>query len=109
MPKRSPGGRVKRTQKEKRRVATPVAARTPTAAAEPLAPRERAEATQPARTAPATGTGRQSLLAGVRRPARSNAPSLVTDYAYVMSDLRRIGVLAGAAFVLLVALTFVIR
>ncbi len=33
----------------------------------------------------------------------------ITDYSYVMADLRRIGVLAGAAFIILIGLTFVIH
>lgn len=33
----------------------------------------------------------------------------ITDYSYVIADLRRIGVLAGAAFVILIALTFLIH
>jgi hypothetical protein len=33
----------------------------------------------------------------------------VTDYSYVISDLKRIGIVSACAFVALVALSFVIR
>ncbi len=109
MPKRTPGGRVRKTTREKRRAA-PVAAPPAEAAAGPaLTARERAEATHPVRAQTAAPVARPSLLAGVRRQARPNAPNLAVDYTYVMSDLRRIGILAGAAFLILIALTFVIR
>ena len=111
MPKRTPGGRVKRSQAPKdRRRPAPAAERAP-AEREPLTARERAEATHPARAPAATSAApaRQSLLASVRRPGRQTGPTLVTDYAYVMADLRRIGILAAAAFAILVVLTFVIR
>ena len=50
-----------------------------------------------------------------RTPSRSyrapRAGSLIpiTDYSYVMADLKRIGVLAAVAFVILAGLTFVIH
>lgn len=43
------------------------------------------------------------------RPARVGSLIPITDYRYVMADLRRIGVLAAAAFVILIGLTFVIH
>jgi hypothetical protein len=43
-----------------------------------------------------------------RGPRSSNAP-LITDYHYVLDDLRRIGLLAGVAFAALIGLTFVIH
>jgi len=56
-----------------------------------------------------TPAGRPSILAGVKRPARPAGPTIITDYSYVKSDLRRIGILAGAAFAVLIGLSFVIR
>lgn len=43
------------------------------------------------------------------RAPRGSAPGLSTDYRYVISDLKRIAVLAGATFAVLFGLTFVIR
>ena len=45
----------------------------------------------------------------VYRAPRIGSLIPITDYSYVMADLRRIGVLAGAAFVILIGLTFVIH
>jgi hypothetical protein len=36
-------------------------------------------------------------------------PTIITDYGYVAKDLRRIGILAGAAFAILIGLSFVIK
>ncbi len=116
MPKRIPGGRVKKEGKGRHRVAAPPATRAvgrpaATAGEPPRAQGPVAAAPSRAPVAPPSppSVPRQSLLAGVRRPARPSAPTLVTDYAYVMADLRRIGILAARAFALLIALTFVIR
>ncbi|MCL4541103.1 MAG: hypothetical protein M1396_01985 [Chloroflexi bacterium] len=43
------------------------------------------------------------------RSSRSGATGLTTDYRYVISDLKRIAVLAGATLIVLFGLTFVIR
>jgi hypothetical protein len=43
------------------------------------------------------------------RPPRSGSLIPITDYSYVMADLKRIGILAGAAFVILIGLTFVVH
>jgi hypothetical protein len=43
------------------------------------------------------------------RSSRAASLPLITDYSYVMTDLRRIGVLALGAFIILGALTFVIH
>ena len=37
------------------------------------------------------------------------ALAAITDYGYVTSDLRRIGLLAGVAFAVLIGLTFVLH
>jgi hypothetical protein len=55
-------------------------------------------------------TARPRLAASrTYRPPRSSIAPLITDYRYVLTDLRRIGVLAGVAFAVLLALTFVIH
>jgi hypothetical protein len=73
------------------------------------APQDARAAPRPA-SQPAAGSGaRQSILAGVRRTARAAGPTIITDYSYVTKDLRRIGVLAGAAFAILIGLSFVVR
>ncbi len=54
---------------------------------------------RPSATAPTATTGR------TRRPYSEYG----AEYAYVWTDLRRIGVIAGSLLVLLVLLTFVIR
>ncbi len=51
----------------------------------------------------------RSVLAGTSaRPSRA-APMLSTDYNYVTGDLRKIAVVAGSMFVIIAALSFVIR
>lgn len=47
-----------------------------------------------------------------RRPMIGNAPVAVEfnpDYTHIKRDLRRIGLLAGSFFAILVALSFVLR
>ncbi|MBI2941562.1 MAG: hypothetical protein HYY04_14100 [Chloroflexi bacterium] len=56
---------------------------------------------------PPAATRSSSRLA-VRPSARPATP-IATDYRYVLSDLKRIGVLAALAFALLGTLSFVIR
>ena len=58
-----------------------------------------------------TGTGTQ-----IETPAKSQPGSLRTasaefnpDYTYVKKDLRRIGLLAGSFFVVLIVLSFFLR
>jgi hypothetical protein len=102
MPKRTPSGRAKRTRDH--RPEPRVAASLPPREASPATPR-RDEA---APSAPSASV-RTSMLANVRRPARRPGQTLITDYSYVLTDLRRIATLAVAAVVILVALTFVIR
>jgi hypothetical protein len=58
----------------------------------------------------ATGSARSaSPVARISRPARSSSLAAITDYSYVTSDLRRIGLLAGVAFAVLIGLTFVLH
>ncbi len=65
---------------------------------------------EPADAAPAPGPRPRSVVSPrpYRGPRSSNAP-LITDYHYVLDDLRRIGLLAGVAFAALIGLTFVIH
>lgn len=70
----------------------------------------------PAPASPPTATARpaarqpmSSIPPRTRRPARSGGLIPITDYSYVMTDLRRIAVLAAAAFVVLGGLTFVVH
>jgi hypothetical protein len=45
----------------------------------------------------------------VARPARASSLPAITDYGYVFADLRRIGILAAVAFLVLIGLTFVVH
>ncbi len=65
--------------------------------------REPAPETAPTSVSRATSPGR------VYRPARASALPLIVDYSYVVSDLKRIGLLAGVAFAVLIGLTFVVH
>ncbi len=106
MPKRLPSGKTKRGTKPAR---ARVPQRITSSAAQ--APGETAPASSPA-TSPLRRPAepvRQSLLSTVRRPAAKAGPTLVTDYSYVLSDLKRIGVVSAGALVILVALSFVVR
>lgn len=103
MPKRTPSGRTKRTSRE-HRPAPRVAASLPPSEEPSAAPRREETA-----AAGVTTGVRTSMLANVRRPARHAGPTIIADYGYVLTDLRRIAMLASAAVVILVALTFVIR
>ena len=61
---------------------------------------ERSEAARPA----ASGSG-------WRAPTRSSVAQTIRpeDYGYVYSDLRRIAVLAGSIFLVLIALSFIVK
>ena len=43
------------------------------------------------------------------RPSRASSLPMITDYHYVLDDLRRVGILAALAFLVLIGLTFVIH
>ncbi|MBI2953451.1 MAG: hypothetical protein HYY30_03995 [Chloroflexi bacterium] len=55
----------------------------------------------------------QSVISGISaarfRQVRPQRHEIVTDYRYVVSDLKRIGVIAAVMFVIIIALSFVIR
>lgn len=58
----------------------------------------------PARASGAPRTPNRSY-----RSPRSGGLIPITDYSYVLTDLRHIGILAAAAFVILAGLTFVVH
>jgi len=59
---------------------------------------------------PATPAQRPTTAAGrLYRPARASTLPLIVDYGYVVSDLKRIALLAGVAFAVLIGLTFVVH
>lgn len=60
---------------------------------------------------PETATTRpfRSVTQAVARPARAVAPILPTSYDYVVSDLKRIGMISAVLIAILIVLTFVIR
>ena len=55
--------------------------------------------------------GRQQLLdeQAAGRTAKSGVREFNPDYTYVVNDLKRIGALAGSFFLILVALSFILR
>ena len=112
MPKRLPGGKVKRGSKQARaREARPItpASDVPAAAVEQSSPSSLLRVSHPTQPRQAASPPRQSILNTVRRPPAKTGPALNTDYRYVFADLRRIGIVSTAALVVLVALSFVIR
>jgi hypothetical protein len=60
---------------------------------------------------PPQGTAARTPYAGQRlvRPARASSLPAILDYGYVFADLRRIGILAAIAFIVLLGLTFVVH
>ena len=118
MTKRIPGGRSGKEHKARRKVVPPAVKAQPAADEDKAALAAEIEAPSPVQARPvasrapaasATQPARQSILASVRRPAKTPPLSVSTDYTYVLHDLRRIGILAGAGFAILAALTFIIR
>lgn len=59
----------------------------------------------------ATGGGGTTISSNApsSRPASSRAEAINADYTHVVSDLKRIGLLAGSLIVVLVALSFFIK
>lgn len=68
---------------------------------------------QPSATIPAPAVSATPVRSGWSQPTRVAGRAAGTirdeDYRYIYSDLRRIGILAGSIFVVLIALTFVLR
>jgi hypothetical protein len=54
------------------------------------------------------GGGEFQITAAQSRPAASRE-TIVADYTHVISDLKRIGLLAGSLFVILIVLSFFIK
>ncbi|HLB45848.1 MAG TPA: hypothetical protein VJL59_02370 [Anaerolineales bacterium] len=59
----------------------------------------------------ATGGGGTTISSSVSsfRPASSRSETIDADYTHVVSDLKRIGLLAGSLIVVLVVLSFFIK
>jgi hypothetical protein len=58
----------------------------------------------------ATNGAHESTVSRTGYRSRSNAPyEFNPDYSYVVKDLKRIGTLAGTFFIILIALSFIIR
>lgn len=100
-----PSGLVSRARRPVRQAprpsaAVPIESEAPvsTAAARPI-------------TNPSSGTVTRPVSSSSRlvRPARASSLPAITDYGYVFADLRRIGLLAAVAFVVLIGLTFVVH
>ena len=105
-------------RKGKRRVSRP---NIPAASARPVAAPEaaplpedaqpiavRPEPARPARPAPGAA-GRRSPASPASPTTRARVNLLSTDFSAVRNDLRRIAMIGGGIFVVLVILTFVIR
>ncbi len=54
-------------------------------------------------------TLRSASTATSVKPAASTSTEFNPDYSYVIKDLKRIGILAGSFFVILVTLSFFLR
>lgn len=74
-------------KKYKRNVSQSSARKTPAAAEVPAAPAER----------------------GTPSPFSRRTAEFNPDYTYVINDLKRIGVLAGSFFVILIVLSFILK
>ena len=117
MPNRRPTSSGHRSHRPARGPSAPRPNREPIPIEERVAPGEStqraASPTAPiVRTTPAPRVWRPVNRTNARpliRPLGPSGPTIITDYAYVMTDLRRIGILAAVAFVVLLALSFVIR
>lgn len=105
MPKKSSG------KSARGRVAHPSRPPSRPAAVVPVDRTTMSPAPPSAVTTPAAASAARPVSAAARapRPLRTGSLIPITDYRYVMSDLRRIALLAGAALLVLVGLTFVIH
>ena len=95
----------KRTQRQVLPASAPVASLAGTREREPEASGRVSSTAVAPRSAGSFVTARRAAIPAV--PRRRFIDS-VADYAYVPDDLRRIGILSGTLFVLLVALSFVL-
>lgn len=98
--------------------ATPekTAAKTTAKTAAPAKPTAKAIAPSPktpepaAKPAPATGKRQDTRIARARATQRARQAGLISaeNYSYVLGDLKLVAWLAGGAFVILIALTFIL-
>ena len=65
-------------------------------------------ATPPAAKTATGGGGEPRMTVTTSRPAASRE-TIVADYTHVISDLKRIGLLGGSLFVVLIVLSFFIK
>lgn len=65
-------------------------------------------ATQSAAKTAAGGGGEPQMTATPSRPA-AGRETIVADYTHVISDLKRIGLLGGGLFVVLIVLSFFVK
>ncbi len=70
-------------------------------------PSQSAQATKPA--GPAAAPSSSAGASAVRTTAGRVPVTVMQDYSYVLQDLRRLGILAAATFVVLIALGLIIR
>lgn len=69
----------------------------------------RAALASPASPRPIQPAARAAAPAAILRPVRAAAQTFQTSYDYVVSDLKRIGIIAGGMFAILGILTIIIR
>ena len=94
MPKKvAPPSRPDKRKKKGAYRPTPANLAQPAASAAPAAP----------------AAARPAWSSGQRTATRSTGTIRAEDYRYIYSDLRRIGILAGSVFAVLVVLSFVLR
>jgi hypothetical protein len=117
MPKKSgprsnaPTGVDNRVRRPARQLPRPSAA-VPVGAdlsARPTSERAVEGPTATGRATPAAPTRPMSSTPRVPRPSRATSFAAINDYGYVFADLRRIALLAAAAFLVLIGLTFVVH
>lgn len=84
------------------------AAFRPAPVASPVTPQAGAMAVPVASTS-ATAPSRSAWAAAARSASRGANTIRTEDYRYIYGDLRRIGMLAGSIFVVLIALSFILR
>jgi hypothetical protein len=70
--------------------------------------RRRSAARDSARVA-ARPVTKDAKVTDANRPVASSAAEFTQQYAYVYGDLKRIAIMAGALFAVLIALSFLIR
>lgn len=100
-----PASPAKRSTHSVRRPAPPAATGDPVLGYPPVVE-------EAPRRAPPVATATPARFAPTARVARSPRPgalSTITNYHYVLDDLRRIGILAAIAFLVLIGLTFVVH